>query len=61
VLRIETTSNDVSFFKHHRKVEHRQGPPTREVAPVKKTIYSLIVSGALAPLFPCVCSDACFA
>jgi hypothetical protein len=42
VLRIETTSNDVSFFKHHRKVEHRQGPPTREVAPVKKTIYSLI-------------------
>ena len=42
VLRIETTTNDVSFFKHHRKVEHRQGPPTREVAPVKKTIYSLI-------------------
>ena len=23
VLRIETTTNDVSFFKHHRKVEHR--------------------------------------
>ena len=42
VLRIETTANDVSFFKHHRKVEHRQRPPTREVAPVKKTIYSLI-------------------
>jgi hypothetical protein len=42
VLRIETTSNDVSFFKHHRKVEHRQGPPTRELAPVKKSIYSLI-------------------
>jgi hypothetical protein len=42
VLRIETTTNDVSFFKHHRKVEHRQGPPTREAAPVKKTIYSLI-------------------
>ena len=42
VLRIETTTNDVSFFKHHRKVEHRQGPPTRDVAPVKKTIYSLI-------------------
>ena len=38
VLRIETTTNDVSFFKHHRRVEHRQGPPTREVAPVKKTI-----------------------
>jgi hypothetical protein len=29
VLRIETTANDVSFFKHHRKVEHRDGPPTR--------------------------------
>jgi hypothetical protein len=42
VLRIEVTANDVSFFKHHRKVEHRQGPPTREIAPVKKTIYSLI-------------------
>ena len=42
VLRIETTTNDVSFFKHHRKVEHRQGPPTREFAPVKKSIYSLI-------------------
>jgi len=42
VLRIETTTNDVSFFKHHRKVEHRDGPPTRAMAPVKKTIYSLI-------------------
>lgn len=42
VLRIETTANDVSFFKHHRKVEHREGPATRELAPVKKTIYSLI-------------------
>jgi len=42
VLRVETTTNDVSFFKHHRKVEHRQGPPTRALAPVKKSIYSLI-------------------
>jgi hypothetical protein len=42
VLRIETTTNDVSFFKHHRKVEHRGSPPTRELAPVKKSIYSLI-------------------
>jgi hypothetical protein len=42
VLRIETTTNDVSFFKHHRKVEHRQGPATRALAPVKKSIYSLI-------------------
>jgi len=42
ILRIETTTNDVSFFKHHRKVEHRQGPSTRALAPLKKTIYSLI-------------------
>lgn len=42
VLRIETTTNDVSFFKHHRKVEHRDGQTTRELAAVKKSIYSLI-------------------
>ena len=42
VLRIEVTANDVSFFKHHRKVEHRNGMPAREYAAVKKTIYSLI-------------------
>jgi hypothetical protein len=42
VLRIETTVNDVSFFKHHRKVEHRQGPSSRQLAPLKKSIYSLI-------------------
>jgi hypothetical protein len=42
ILRIETTVNDVSFFKHHRKVEHRQGPSSRELAPLKKSIYSLI-------------------
>ena len=42
VLRIETTVNNVSFFKHYRKVEHREGRPTRELAPLKKSIYSLI-------------------
>jgi hypothetical protein len=42
VLRLETTTNDVSFFKHHRKVEHRDGHATRELAPLKKSIYSLI-------------------
>jgi hypothetical protein len=42
VLRIETTTNDVSFFKHHRKVEHPDGPPTRAIARVRKAIYSLI-------------------
>jgi DNA replication protein DnaC len=29
-------------FKHHRRVEHRKGPASRELAPVKKSIYSLI-------------------
>ena len=43
VLRIETTANDVSFFKHRRKVEHRDGSSSMKVAPVKKTIYSLPV------------------
>lgn len=42
VLRVETTINDVSFFKHHRKVEHHDAAATRELAPLKKTIYSLI-------------------
>jgi DNA-binding transcriptional ArsR family regulator len=41
VLRLETTTNDVSFFKHHRKVEHRDGSSERKLAPVKKSIYSL--------------------
>lgn len=31
-----------SFFKHHRKVEHRDRHVTRELAPLKKTSYSLI-------------------
>lgn len=41
VLRIETVANDVSFFKHHRRVEHRDGTHSTKLAPVKKTIYSL--------------------
>jgi len=41
VLRLETTTNDVSFFKHHRKVEHRDGTSDRSLAAIKKTIYSI--------------------
>ena len=41
VLRIETTSNDVTFFKHYRRVEHRNGTWEMKTAPVKKSIYSL--------------------
>jgi len=41
VLRIETTANDVSFFKHHRTVEQRDGKKVFKLAPLKKSIYSL--------------------
>ena len=41
VLRIETTTNDVTFFRHHRRVEHRDGTSEMKVAPLKKSIYSL--------------------
>ncbi|MFH2010127.1 MAG: MarR family transcriptional regulator, partial [bacterium] len=41
VLRIETTAADVSFFKHHRRVDHRDGTSSKKIAPVRKTIYSL--------------------
>ncbi len=40
-LRIETTVNDVSFFRHHRRVEHRDGTTETKLAPMQKTIYSL--------------------
>jgi hypothetical protein len=43
VLRIETVVNNVSFFKHHRRVEHRDGTWSMKVAAVKKSIYSLPV------------------
>ena len=46
VLRIETTVNDVSFFRHHRTVEHRDHTTETKLAPMQKTIYSL------APLRP---------
>ena len=47
VLRIETTSNDVTFFKHYRKVEHRDGTWTMKNASVRKSIYSLPVVAEL--------------
>ena len=40
ILRIETTTNDVSFFKHYREVEHRDGTKSNKQAPLKKYIYS---------------------
>jgi len=41
VLRIETTVNDVSFFKQHRDVHRNDGSVETKWAPMKKTIYSL--------------------
>lgn len=41
MLRIETTTSDVSFFRHHREVVHRDGTSTLQLAPLQKTIYSL--------------------
>jgi hypothetical protein len=40
-LRIETTTNDVSFFKHYRDVEHKDGTITNKIASMRKSIYSI--------------------
>ncbi len=47
ILRIETTTNNVSFFKHYREVEHRNGSKTMEYAALKKNIYSLTLLALL--------------
>ena len=41
ILRIETTTNEVSFFKHYRKVEHRDGTTSQQFTGLKRNIYSL--------------------
>jgi len=41
ILRIETTTNDISFFKHFREVVHHDGTTSHQMAPLKKNIYSL--------------------
>ena len=41
ILRIETTANDISFFKHFREVVHRDGTTSNQMASLKKNIYSL--------------------
>jgi hypothetical protein len=41
VLRIETTVNNVTFFKQYRQVNKRNGTTVTRWAPMKKTIYSL--------------------
>jgi hypothetical protein len=41
MARVECTANDVSFFKHHRWVEQRDGNSVFKLAPLRKNIYSL--------------------
>lgn len=41
ILRIETTTNDVSFFKHYREVVHRDASRSNQLTGLKKNIYSL--------------------
>jgi hypothetical protein len=40
-LRIETTTNDVSFFKHFRDVQRDDGTIVNKIASMRKSIYSL--------------------
>jgi len=47
LARVECTANDVTFFQHHRTVEHRDGTREFKLAPVRKSIYSLPVLRAL--------------
>jgi hypothetical protein len=41
IARVECTANDVTFFKHHRYVEQRNGERVFKLAPLRKSIYSL--------------------
>ncbi len=43
VLRIETTTDDVSQFRHYREVQGHDGSRKSKVAPMKKNIYSLYI------------------
>jgi len=41
VLRIECTTNDVTFYRQHRKVAQRVGGYRYQLAALKRSIYSL--------------------
>ena len=41
ILRIETTTNNISLFRHYRKVVHHDGTTSNQMARLKKNIYSL--------------------
>jgi len=53
ILRIEVTSNDVSQLKTFREVHKRDGSIVQQIAPVKKSIYSLF---ALIDVFKNACN-----
>jgi len=40
ILRIETVCNDVSYFRHYRRVERQDGSTEMKLAPMKRSIYS---------------------
>jgi hypothetical protein len=41
IARVECTANDVTFLKHHRHMEQRNGEWVFKLAPLGKSIYSL--------------------
>ncbi len=41
MARVECTANDVSFFKHHRHVQQRNGETVFKLVPLRQSIYSL--------------------
>jgi len=41
IARVECTTNEVAFFKHHGYVEQRNGERIFKLAPLRKSIYSL--------------------
>ncbi len=47
IARVECTVNDVTFFKHHRWVERRDGTKRFKLAPLRKNLYSLRDLGTL--------------
>lgn len=49
ILRLEMTTYDVTFFKHHREVVHQDGTRDPQLAALKKSLYSLRDLAGLMP------------